>query len=129
MSSNSSNGSKGVLPPPSSMLAILGTFGTALQKARISSLDRRASMNRMSAPSSANACARQIASSRDSAARASDLALMRIPAPSSRASTAARTLDTASFLETTRRSFVWPHAFGAIWSSISIPANPARAYP
>lgn len=40
------------MEPPSSMLAIFWTCGATLQKARISSFDRRASMKRMSAPCS-----------------------------------------------------------------------------
>jgi hypothetical protein len=43
-------------------------------------------------PSGGRTCARQIASSSDSAARASERAAIKMPAPSSRASTATRTL-------------------------------------
>lgn len=143
--SSSSAGVRMGVEPPSSMLAIFGTCGATLQNARISSRERRASMNRMSAPWeysgqptrsarrprfqwehearvkqgmqaareydlwnwergrawSAKAAARHSASSIEFVLRESERAAMRMFAPSSRASTAARMRETASSRETT----------------------------
>mmetsp|Transcript_21325 Transcript_21325/g.63915 ORF Transcript_21325/g.63915 Transcript_21325/m.63915 type:complete len:291 (+) Transcript_21325:748-1620(+) len=120
----------GVLPPPSSMLAILGraaAFPPSVHSCAISASLSNASTNRMSAPASANAAHRAIASSIDTACRASVRATMRMSAPSSRASAAARMRKTASSRDTTRLPRTWPHDLGDTWSSIRMPANPACA--
>mmetsp|Transcript_9106 Transcript_9106/g.15884 ORF Transcript_9106/g.15884 Transcript_9106/m.15884 type:complete len:209 (+) Transcript_9106:1211-1837(+) len=122
----------GVLPPPSSRLAILGTRAAdprSQQNCLISSSDSKASMKMISAPASAKASTRQSASSKETACRASVLATIKMSAPSSRASTAALMRATASCLPTTLFPLTCPHDLGATWSSISIPARPACAYP
>ena len=88
-------------------------------------------MNNASAPASANAATRHSASSKLSALRLSDRAKITMSpfGPSSRSSHAALTRATASARGMTLRFRVCPHAFGATWSSMSSPANPAAAYP
>ena len=55
--------------------------------------------------------------------------MINISSPFSRASTAAFILSKASSRPTTSFPGVWPHLFGASWSSIKTPAQPALASP
>ena len=88
------------MSPPSTMLASWGA-GISRQTRCISTSLRGASTKTMSAPRSANARPRQIASSSPIGARASVRASISRSAPCSRASTAARTRASASSRATT----------------------------
>jgi hypothetical protein len=112
----------------------LCTPAAAAQSVRISASLASASTKTASAPASAKAAARQSASSRLAACRASVRATSTMrsaesAAAASRASAAARTRATASWRPTTRLPRTWPQLFGHAWSSISTPAKPAAAKP
>src|SRR6266436_239070 len=115
----------GVLPP-GTMFARRGAL-TSRAIRWISSSVWGASTKITSAPASAARLPRSMASSRLVTARASVRAMM-TKSGSVRYSLAARILSQNSWVGMICLPAMWPHFFGATWSSMCNPATPARSY-